>query len=181
MSVLEAYLTPHAIGTATYSGGVLSSVGIAVYLNDLSTTSASHAIITPNQQTDNINPVNSIITLPNGGRYDVNQSYQNAYNLAPFTWPLQFAATKAIKSAGLSEDTIGGYLAATVQLISSLATGRCVVICERAYGSAAYAYVIARISAFSTTAKTGSKHQYATGSITFDPISTEWQTGWPTP
>lgn len=181
MTILESYLIPHAIGQASYSGGVLSAVSIAAYFNDLSTTSATHAIVTPNQQTNNISPVNSIITLPNGGRYDVNQTYASAYTLAPFTWPLQFVATGTTKSAGLSEDTIGGYLAAIVQLISSISAGRCVVICERAYGSSTYAYVIARISAFSTTANTGSSHKYATGSITFDPISTEWLTGWPTP
>lgn len=177
MSILEAYLIPHAIGDAT------SGVSIATYLNDLASPvsgSPSHVIITPNHQTNNVTIMNDIITLPNGARYDVNQTYTGAYTLAPFTWPLEFVITKSTKLASVSENTLGGYLGTIIQSISDLAYRRCWVICLRPDGIN-YVHILARMKSFSTTMNPGAGHKHATGSITFDPIDIEWQSGWPTP
>lgn len=176
MAIFEAYLIPHAIGDAT------AGVSIITYLNDLHAPvggTPSHVVITPNHKTVNVTPANSIITLPNAARYDVNQTYDNPYYLAPFTWPLEFVATDTEIQAGTSEDTMGGYLGTKIQGISALGDARCWVICYRP-NRLSYVHIRARMKSFSTTFAT-SDNRYATGLITFDPIDTTWQSGWPSP
>jgi hypothetical protein len=174
MSLFEAYLIPHAIADAT------AGVAVATYLNDLESPvsgSPYHVVITPNHTTNNVSVTNGVITLPNAARYDVNQTYSRPYFLAPFTWPLEFVGT--IHLSGVDEDYAGSVLGNKIQGISDLAYRRCWVICLRPSGIN-YVHIRARIKSFSTNFNI-SRHRYATGSITFDPIDTEWQSGWPSP
>lgn len=179
MSGIEAYLIPHAIADAT------AGVSVIFYLNDLTTTSANHAVITPNVQLTGSQATTSIITLSNGARYDVNQTYTAPTILAPFTWQFDVVATKAAKLANLTEEQMGNYLGGIYGVgLEGVSNARVYAICLRPAGAGGpntYAHVLARISNYTFTVIAGMQHRKATGSVTFDPIDTEWQAGWPSP
>ena len=175
---IEVYLIPHAIA------GAVSGVSVAFYLNDLTTTSASHAIITPEHTAVSSRSTTSILTLPNGARYDVNQTYETQAVLEPFTWPLEFVVTKATKALKLSEQQLGNYLGGFATSLEGIINQRAYAICLRPAGMGGpnqYAHILTRMTAYTFNRIPGMLNKRATGSVTFDPIDTEWQAGWPSP